>query len=155
MSDGHVYATRKFTFSSAHRYGRAEWSDAENRRVFGNLTVPHGHNYVLEVTIKGPVDAQTGMVMDLAELKRVVSDAVIQRFDHADLNVDPFFAPGTIPTTENIVRAVSAWAEIPQATNAKSTIAANGFVDHEPNDVTTAVVTGSASRPATTSGGSG
>jgi 6-pyruvoyltetrahydropterin/6-carboxytetrahydropterin synthase len=106
MSDGHVYATRKFTFSSAHRYGRAEWSDAENRRVFGSLTVPHGHNYVLEVTIKGPIDAQTGMVMDLAELKRVVSDAVIQRFDHADLNVDPFFAPGTIPTTENIVRAV-------------------------------------------------
>jgi len=93
MSDGHVYATRKFTFSSAHRYGRAEWSDAENRRVFGNLTVAHGHNYVLEVTIKGPIDAQTGMV--------------IQRFDHADLNVDPFFAPGTIPTTENIVRA--AW----------------------------------------------
>jgi 6-pyruvoyltetrahydropterin/6-carboxytetrahydropterin synthase len=51
------------------------------------------------------VDAQTGMVMDLAELKRVVSDAVIQRFDHADLNADPFFLPGTIPTTENLVRA--------------------------------------------------
>ena len=107
MSDGLVYATRKFTFSAAHRYGRAEWSDAENRRVFGNLTVPHGHNYILEVTIKGLVDAQTGMVMDLAELKRVVSDAVIQRFDHTDLNTDPLFSPGTIPTTENIVRA--AW----------------------------------------------
>jgi len=51
------------------------------------------------------VDAQTGMVMDLAELKRVVSDAVVQRFDHADLNADPFFLPGVIPTTENLVRA--------------------------------------------------
>jgi 6-pyruvoyl-tetrahydropterin synthase len=89
MSDGHVYATRKFTFSAAHRYGRPEWSESENRRVFGHLTVSHGHNYVLEVTIRGPVDEETGMVMDLAELKRVVSDAIIQRFDHADLNADP------------------------------------------------------------------
>ena len=52
MSAGHVYATRKFTFSAAHRYWRDEWSDAENRRLFGNLTVSHGHNYVLEVTIR-------------------------------------------------------------------------------------------------------
>jgi len=107
MSTGQVYATRKFTFSAAHRYWRAEWSPAENRRVFGSLTVSHGHNYVLEVTIRGSVDAQTGMVMDLAELKRVVSDAVIQRFDHADLNADTLFAQGAIPTTENLVRA--AW----------------------------------------------
>jgi len=107
MSDGQVYTTRKFTFSAAHRYWRAEWSEAENRRVFGGLTVSHGHNYVLEVTIRGSVDAQTGMVMDLAELKRVVSDAVIQRFDHADLNTDMFFSQGAIPTTENLVR--TAW----------------------------------------------
>jgi len=107
MSDGHVYATRKFSFSAAHRYGRAEWSEAENRRVFGNLTVTHGHNYVIEVTIRGHVDPDTGMVMDLTELKRVVADAVIQRFDHADLNVDPLFSPGDVPTTENLVAA--AW----------------------------------------------
>jgi 6-pyruvoyltetrahydropterin/6-carboxytetrahydropterin synthase len=107
MSAGHVYATRKFTFSAAHRYWRDEWNFAENRRLFGNLTVSHGHNYVLEVTIRGAVDAQTGMLMDLAELKRVVSDAVVQRFDHADLTADPLFAQGAIPTTENLVRA--AW----------------------------------------------
>jgi 6-pyruvoyltetrahydropterin/6-carboxytetrahydropterin synthase len=107
MSDGQVYATRKFNFSAAHRYWRAEWSPEENRRVFGGLTVAHGHNYVLEVSIRGLVDAQTGMVMDLADLKRVVADAVIQRFDHADLNADALFAQGAIPTTENLVRA--AW----------------------------------------------
>ena len=107
MSDGQVYATRKFNFSAAHRYWRAEWSPEENRRVFGGLTVAHGHNYVLEVTIRGLVDAQTGMVMDLADLKRVVADAVIQRFDHADLNADALFAQGAIPTTENLIRA--AW----------------------------------------------
>ncbi len=59
------------------------------------------------MTIRGLVDAQTGMVMDLADLKRVVVDAVIQRFDHADLNADALFAQGAIPTTENLVRA--AW----------------------------------------------
>jgi hypothetical protein len=66
MSHSLVYATRKFTFSAAHRYWRSEWPAEENRRVFGNLTVAHGHNYVLEVTIRGAVDPETGMVMDLA-----------------------------------------------------------------------------------------
>jgi 6-pyruvoyltetrahydropterin/6-carboxytetrahydropterin synthase len=101
-----VYATRKFTFSSAHRYWRPEWSAEENTRVFGNLTVSHGHNYVLEVTVRGAVDPATGMVMDLAELKRLVGDLVVSRFDHADLNRDAVFASGAIPTTENLVRAI-------------------------------------------------
>jgi 6-pyruvoyltetrahydropterin/6-carboxytetrahydropterin synthase len=101
-----VYATRKFTFSAAHRYWRGEWTLEENARVFGHLTVVHGHNYVLEVTIRGPVDPRTGMVMDLGELKRLVGEAVIARFDHADLNQDPVFASGSIPTTENLVRAM-------------------------------------------------
>lgn len=103
---GMVYATRKFTFSSAHRYWRPEWSAEDNTRIFGNLTVPHGHNYVLEVTVRGVVDPVTGMVMDLGELKRLVGDAVVSRFDHADLNRDTVFASGAIPTTENLVRAI-------------------------------------------------
>ena len=101
-----VYATRKFTFSAAHRYWRDEWTAEENGRVFGHLTVVHGHNYVLEVTVRGPVDPRTGMVMDLGELKRVVGETVISRFDHADLNRDAVFASGSIPTTENLVRAI-------------------------------------------------
>lgn len=101
-----VYATRKFTFSAAHRYWRDEWDAAENSRVFGSLTVAHGHNYVLEVTVRGQVDPRTGMVMDLGELKRLVGDAVLARFDHADLNRDALFVAGTIPTTENLVRAI-------------------------------------------------
>ena len=101
-----VYATRKFTFSSAHRYWNAGWSAEDNARVFGHLTAVHGHNYVLEVTVRGLVDAATGMVMDLGELKRIVGDLVVGRFDHADLNRDPAFATGAIPTTENLVRAI-------------------------------------------------
>jgi len=101
-----VYATRKFTFSAGHRYWREDWSAEENTRVFGPLTVPHGHNYTLEVTVRGAVDPRTGMVMDLGELKRLVGDAVVSRFDHADLNRDPLFATGMVPTTENLARAV-------------------------------------------------
>ena len=103
---GQVYATRRFTFSAAHRYWRSEWSPEENRKVFGSLTQVHGHNYALEVTIRGPVDERTGMLMDLGELKRVVGEAVIQRFDHSDLNEDAFFSGGAIPTTENLARAI-------------------------------------------------
>ena len=104
---GLLYATRKFTFSAAHRYWRAEWSAEDNARVFGHLTVVHGHNYELEVTVRGHADPKTGMVMDLAELKRLVGETLIARFDHADLNRDPLFASGAIPTTENLVQA--AW----------------------------------------------
>ena len=103
---GIVYATRTFTFSAAHRYWRDGWSAEENARTFGHLTVTHGHNYTLDVTVRGPLDARTGMVMDLAELKRLVGEAVIARFDHADLNQDTLFASASIPTTENLVRAI-------------------------------------------------
>jgi 6-pyruvoyltetrahydropterin/6-carboxytetrahydropterin synthase len=107
MTPGLVYVTRKFGFSAAHRYWRPEWSPEENARVFGALTVVHGHNYELEVTLAGSVDPVTGMVMDLAELKRMVTEAVIARFDHADLSADPIFAgSGQIATTENLVRAI-------------------------------------------------
>src|SRR4029078_12649719 len=101
-----VYGTGKFTFSSAHRYWRSEWSAEDNTRTFGNLTVPHRHNYVLEGTLRVAVDRATGMVMDLGELKRLVGDLVVNRFDHADLNRDAVFASGAIPTTENLVRAI-------------------------------------------------
>jgi 6-pyruvoyltetrahydropterin/6-carboxytetrahydropterin synthase len=97
--------TRRFTFSAGHRYWVSAWSEAENRQVFGTLTVPHGHNYTLDVTVRGPIDARTGMVMDLAELKRIVSEIVVERFDHADLNVDPLFRD-RVPTTENIAIAI-------------------------------------------------
>jgi 6-pyruvoyltetrahydropterin/6-carboxytetrahydropterin synthase len=103
---GTVYATRKFTFAAAHRYWSDAWTAEDNTRVFGNLTVSHGHNYVLEVTVQGQVDPITGMVMDLGELKRLVADTVTARFDHADLNRDTIFASGVIPTTENLVRAI-------------------------------------------------
>lgn len=100
-----AYSTRRFTFSAGHRYRVDAWSPAENERVFGRLTVPHGHNYTLDVTIRGPIDPETGMVIDLGELKRVVGETVVDRFDHADLTADPLFR-GRVPTTENLAIAV-------------------------------------------------
>ena len=102
---GVVYSSRRFTFAAAHRYWVDAWSADENTRFFGRLTVPHGHNYALEVTVRGPIDPETGMVINLTELKAIVNDAVIERFDHADLNADPLFR-GRVPTTENIAIAV-------------------------------------------------
>jgi 6-pyruvoyltetrahydropterin/6-carboxytetrahydropterin synthase len=100
------FSTRTFAFSAGHRYWVQAWTAEENARAFGHLTVSHGHNYSLDVTIRGPIDDRTGMIMDLAELKRIVHDAVISRFEHADLNADPLFAD-RVPTTENI--AVTVW----------------------------------------------
>ena len=100
-----AYSTRRFTFAAGHRYEVESWSKAENERRFGRLVIPHGHNYTLDVTVRGTIDPTTGMVMDLAELKRIVNDAVVERFDHADLNADPLFR-GRVPTTENIAIAV-------------------------------------------------
>ena len=102
---GVVTTTRRFTFSAGHHYRVAAWSDAENARVFGRLGVSHGHNYTLDVTVRGPIDPRTGMVVDLGELKRVVQETVIERFDHADLNADALFRD-RVPTTENIALAM-------------------------------------------------
>jgi 6-pyruvoyltetrahydropterin/6-carboxytetrahydropterin synthase len=99
-------STRRFTFAAGHRYWVNQWSSEQNERVFGRLTIPHGHNYTLDVTVRGPIDERTGMVIDLGELKRIVTETVVERFDHADLNADALFR-GRVPTTENI--AIVVW----------------------------------------------
>jgi 6-pyruvoyltetrahydropterin/6-carboxytetrahydropterin synthase len=101
-----AYSTRRFSFAAAHRYWVDAWPAEENARVFGKLTAVHGHNYTLDVTLRGPIDPQTGMVIDLAELKRIVGETVVDRFDHADLSADALFR-GKVATTENI--AVAVW----------------------------------------------
>jgi 6-pyruvoyltetrahydropterin/6-carboxytetrahydropterin synthase len=101
-----AYSTRRFMFSAGHHYAVDAWPREQNERVFGRLTVPHGHNYTLDVTVRGPIDPETGMVIDLGEVKAVVGGTIVERFDHADLNADPAFR-GRVPTTENI--AIVVW----------------------------------------------
>jgi 6-pyruvoyltetrahydropterin/6-carboxytetrahydropterin synthase len=102
-----AYLTRKVRFSAAHRYHRPEWSAERNQEVFGACSNPHGHghNYLLEVTVAGEVDPETGFCVHLGTLDRVLKEEVSDRLDHQHLNhVVAEFAPGgKIPTTENIL----------------------------------------------------
>ncbi len=95
--------TKRVEFAAAHRYHNEAWDAATNRRVFGacNNAPGHGHNYLLEVTVAGPVDRHTGMVVNLFDLKVVLQD-VLEEFDHKHLNLDVPYFTKTIPTTENI-----------------------------------------------------
>ena len=106
-----VLTTRKFSFSASHRYWRPEWSPEQNQAAFGKCTSPygHGHNYVLYVSVAGPVDPITGMVMNVVDLKRIVN-AVLEEFDHRHLNEDTPYFRERIPTTENLVQVL--WALI-------------------------------------------
>jgi 6-pyruvoyltetrahydropterin/6-carboxytetrahydropterin synthase len=109
---GEVYITRQVHFNAAHRLFNPGRSRAWNARVYGPCANPngHGHNYVLEVTVRGLPDPETGYVLDLGELKRIVERAVVAPCDHKNLNKDVDFLKGTIPTTENLV--IAFWARI-------------------------------------------
>jgi 6-pyruvoyltetrahydropterin/6-carboxytetrahydropterin synthase len=109
---GVVYITRRETFAAAHRLFKPELSDEENLKLFGKCSNPnwHGHNYTLEVVVAGEVDNDTGFVMDLKELKKIVREHVISKVDHKNLNLDTDFMNGKIPTSENIVVAI--WNEL-------------------------------------------
>ena len=103
-----VTVTRLLRFNAAHRVHNPALSDEENRRLFGKCNNPnwHGHNYTLEVSVRGPVEERTGYVMDLGALRALVEESVVDEIDHRNLNVDVPFMQGIIPTTENIVVAV-------------------------------------------------
>lgn len=98
--------TRRGTFSAAHRLSLPAWDDARNVAVFGQCANPggHGHNYVLEVTIGGEPDPETGMIADLKWVKEVMDRYVLDHVDHRNLNVDVEFLRGVIPTAENLAR---------------------------------------------------
>ena len=100
---GNVLISRRFDFSSSHRYYRDEWSEEENTRVFGLCALPngHGHNYTLEVAIVGVPDPDTGMVINLVDLEGAVN-GVLVGFDHKHLNLDTPYFTDRIPTTENL-----------------------------------------------------
>jgi len=105
-----TFLTRRVTFAAAHRYRRPEWSDEKNASVFGLCAREnyHGHSYACEVTVTGDVDPQTGMLIDLAALDRVLETEVRARFDHSNINLDvPEFADGKrLPTGEELARFV-------------------------------------------------
>ncbi len=100
-----VTVTRRVHFNAAHRLHSPALSDADNRRTFGLCNNPnyHGHNYELDVSVEGEIDPVTGFVADLGEVKRIVEDLVVARFDHKNLNLDVEEFRDLNPTTENMI----------------------------------------------------
>ena len=107
-----VYVTRVLKFNAAHRLHNPAMSDDWNIATFGKCNSPnwHGHNYTLEVTVAGSPEKDTGYVIDLGALDRIVKERVIDRVDHSNLNLDVDFMEGILPSTENFAMAI--WAEL-------------------------------------------
>lgn len=102
-----LYISRRVKFCAAHTLHNPSLSPEENRRTFGVCSNPHGHNYVLEVTVRGTVPPRTGMVLDLKVLKEILEERVVSLLDHRDLNRDVECLAGVIPTAENV--AIKIW----------------------------------------------
>jgi len=98
-----AHLSRRYLFSASHRLHTEAMSPEENKATYGKCNNPygHGHNYIVEVTVSGQVDAQTGMVCNLADLDTFMEEEVLARFDHENLNTIKEFAQ-EVPTTENL-----------------------------------------------------
>jgi 6-pyruvoyltetrahydropterin/6-carboxytetrahydropterin synthase len=107
-----IYLTRRERFSAAHRMFKPEWSDEENQKVFGKCSNPnwHGHNYVLYVTVKGDQSENHGFVINMNILKQIITDRIIEKADHKNLNLDVDFMKGLVTSTENLAMAI--WNEL-------------------------------------------
>jgi 6-pyruvoyltetrahydropterin/6-carboxytetrahydropterin synthase len=87
---------------------REDWNDEENMAIYGKCSNPnwHGHNYILYVTVKGPVDPEIGYVMNLKTLSKLINEHVIEPLDHKNINVEVSFMKGIIPSSENLAIAI-------------------------------------------------
>ncbi|MGH7622349.1 MAG: 6-pyruvoyl trahydropterin synthase family protein [Gemmatimonadaceae bacterium] len=100
--------TRRVTFTATHRYWRSDWSADRNQQLFGSAAIAHSHDYACDVTVSGPIDADTGMIVDLGALDRILDREVRTRFHGVDINAQiPAFADRKlIPTCENLARFI-------------------------------------------------
>ncbi|MDH6061280.1 6-carboxytetrahydropterin synthase [Chrysosporum bergii ANA360D] len=108
-NDMEAYFSISTHFSAAHRLAHPQLSNEENCQIYGKCARPHGHghNYHLEVTVKGEIDPRTGMIVDLGDLHQVIKDYVLEPFDHTFLNKDVAFFADVVPTAENIALYIS------------------------------------------------
>jgi 6-pyruvoyltetrahydropterin/6-carboxytetrahydropterin synthase len=113
-----VLITRKAEFSASHRLANPAWPDEKNAEVFGIESQTHGHNYVLEVTVAGEVDPVHGMIMDLKELKDLITREIVEPWDHRHLNHEAPPFDRVIPTVENLARET--WKRLEPAIRGES-----------------------------------
>ena len=107
-----VYITRRESFNAAHKLYREDWSEEKNWEVFGKCSNHnwHGHNFTIYVTVKGVPSKETGFVMNLKDLSRIIKEEVIEPLDHKNLNLDVPFLKGMLASTENVV--IQVWDRI-------------------------------------------
>ncbi len=107
-----VYITRRERFNSAHKLFREDWSIKKNNEVFGKCSNQnwHGHNYILFVTVKGVPNPETGFIINLKTLSKIINKEIIEELDHRNMNLDVPFLNGIIPSTENVV--IKIWNRI-------------------------------------------
>ena len=121
-----IFVTRKAHFNAAHRLHNPGKSDEWNEETFGKCNNPnwHGHNYVIEVTVAGEPNPETGYVIDLGRLKSIINDRILEPCDHKNLNLEVGFLEGVIPTSENLVKAFFEELEedVNEATQGNSTL---------------------------------
>ena len=110
-----MIVTARLTFSAAHRLHNPKFNAEWNRRTYDKCDNPsgHGHNYSIQVSVRGKINPETGMVIDLKQLKDIVREHVVDRVDHKNLNQDVDFLHGIIPTAENLARAF--WRQLAPA----------------------------------------
>ncbi|MBV8070365.1 MAG: 6-carboxytetrahydropterin synthase [Acidobacteriaceae bacterium] len=101
--------TRRYQFSASHRLHSPELTPGENALVYGKCNNPygHGHNYLLEITVEGPVDSGTGLIVRVAGLDRLVQSTILSRFAHRNMNADIPELAGVVPTTENVLHLIA------------------------------------------------
>jgi 6-pyruvoyltetrahydropterin/6-carboxytetrahydropterin synthase len=107
-----IYITRRERFNAAHRLFRDDYSEAQNLEVFGKCSNPnwHGHNYELFVTIKGDIDAETGFLLNLKHLSKLIKDKVIEKLDHKNINIEVDFMKDSFASTEML--AMRIWEQL-------------------------------------------
>ena len=107
-----VYVTRRERFSAAHRLSKDEWSDEKNSEIYGKCSNPnwHGHNYVLYVTVKGDLNPETGFVVNIKRLSKIIKEDITNKLDHKNLNIEVDFLKGKMASTENL--AIGIWEEL-------------------------------------------
>ncbi len=103
-----IYIQRREHFCAAHKLWNAKWDEEKNFAVFGKCANPnyHGHNFTLVVTVKGEVDPETGFVMNLFDLKKIIREHVTDKIDHKNLNLDVDFMAGKMTSAENLAIAI-------------------------------------------------
>mgnify|MGYP002725483696 FL=1 len=102
--------TKIFYFCAAHRYWNPKWDENENYRIFGDDIRLHGHNYELEVTVTGPLNPETGFVVNLMDLNSLVNERIVDKLDHSQIEKDIVWFKGKQPSTENLT--IFIWQEI-------------------------------------------